>query len=72
MSGTASHPHLPDLYRCGGRTPAGQIGEQITLAEMLQAVGHSWYMELAPYLLNRADELMGIRSTASPAGSNTA
>ncbi|MBW5481014.1 hypothetical protein [Streptomyces bambusae] len=44
-------------------TPAGRIGEQIALAEMLQAVGRGWYVELAPYLLDRAEGLTGMRPT---------
>nr|WP_241518576.1 hypothetical protein [Streptomyces sp. CB03238] len=42
-------------------TPAGHIGEQIALAEMLQAVGRGWYTELAPLLRKRAEELTGVR-----------
>ncbi|MCX4804956.1 hypothetical protein OG594_25675 [Streptomyces sp. NBC_01214] len=42
-------------------TPAGRIGEQIALAEMLQAVGRGWYMELAPLLRQRAEEMTGVR-----------
>ncbi|MER6528450.1 hypothetical protein [Streptomyces sp. NPDC001508] len=49
-------------------TPVGLIGEEIALAEMLQAVGRGWYAALAPYLLDRAEELTGIRPTASPTG----
>ncbi|MFI8353871.1 hypothetical protein [Streptomyces cyaneofuscatus] len=42
-------------------TPAGRIGEQIALAEMLQAVGRGWYTELAPLLRRRAEKLTGVR-----------
>lgn len=42
-------------------TPAGRIGEQIALAEMLQAVGRGWYTELAPLLRRRAESLTGVR-----------
>ncbi|MFY4719102.1 hypothetical protein [Streptomyces sp. LaBMicrA B280] len=49
-------------------TPAGRIGEQVALAEMLQAVGRGWYVELAPLLRRRAEYLTGIRPPApSPA-----
>ncbi|MEJ8643293.1 hypothetical protein WKI68_21710 [Streptomyces sp. MS1.HAVA.3] len=41
-------------------TPAGRIGEQVALAEMLQAVGRDWYRELAPLLRRRAEEVTGI------------
>lgn len=41
-------------------TPAGRIGEQVALAEMLQAVGRGWYRELAPLLRQCAEELTGI------------
>ncbi|MEU6211704.1 hypothetical protein ABZ891_17560 [Streptomyces sp. NPDC047023] len=41
-------------------TPAGRIGEQVALAEMLQAVGRGWYRELAPLLRRRAEEVTGI------------
>lgn len=50
-------------------TPAGRIGEQIALAEMLQAVGRGWYVELAPLLRQRAEQLTGVRS---PAGEDAA
>ncbi|MFB6519599.1 hypothetical protein [Streptomyces sp. NPDC056401] len=42
-------------------TPAGRIGEQIALAEVLQAVGRGWYTELAPLLRHRAQEMTGVR-----------
>ncbi|WP_437010233.1 hypothetical protein [Streptomyces sp. enrichment culture] len=45
-------------------TPAGRIGELIALAEMLQAVGRGWYVELAPLLSRRAEELTGARPPA--------
>jgi hypothetical protein len=47
-------------------TPAGLIGEQVALAEMLQAVGRGWYAELAPFLRRRAEELTGVRPPALP------
>lgn len=46
-------------------TPAGRIGERIALAEMLQAVGRGWYVEPAPLLRQRAEELTGVRPPAS-------
>ncbi|WP_246204240.1 hypothetical protein [Streptomyces tailanensis] len=46
-------------------TPAGRIGEQIALAEMLQAVGRGWYSELAPLLRRRAEQLTGVRPPTS-------
>ncbi|ARF74838.1 hypothetical protein B7C62_23310 [Kitasatospora albolonga] len=45
-------------------TPAGRIGEQIALAEILQAVGRGWYAELAPLLRRRAENLTGVRPPA--------
>ncbi|MFB0631189.1 hypothetical protein [Streptomyces sp. AB3(2024)] len=42
-------------------TPAGRIGEQIALAEMLQAVDRGWYTDLAPLLRRRAVEMTGVR-----------
>ncbi|MFI5619622.1 hypothetical protein [Streptomyces sp. NPDC051567] len=46
-------------------TPAGRIGELIALAEMLQAVGRGWYVELAPLLRHRAEELTGAHPPVS-------
>ncbi|PWK72053.1 hypothetical protein BCL76_103282 [Streptomyces sp. CG 926] len=51
-------------------TPAGRIGEQIALAEMLQAVGRGWYVELAPLLRQRAEGLTGVLPPVAETGSN--
>ncbi|MFJ8162522.1 hypothetical protein ACIRBY_16580 [Streptomyces sp. NPDC096136] len=45
-------------------TPADRISEQIALAEMLQAVGRGWYVELAPLLRQRSEDLTGVRPPA--------
>lgn len=42
-------------------TPAGRIGELAALAEMLQAVARGFYPKLALLLLDRAEELTGVR-----------
>ncbi|WP_327736832.1 hypothetical protein OG749_26750 [Streptomyces nojiriensis] len=46
-------------------TPAGRIGELSALAELLQAVARGFYPELAPHLLDRAEELSGVRPPVS-------
>ncbi|MEW2485617.1 hypothetical protein [Streptomyces sp. NPDC048411] len=46
-------------------TPAGRIGELAALAELLQAVARGFYPELAPRLLDRAEELTGVRPPVS-------
>ncbi|GFN06676.1 hypothetical protein Smic_52320 [Streptomyces microflavus] len=48
-------------------TPSGRIGEQIALAEMLQAVGRGWYTELASLLRRRAENLTGVHPPAPTA-----
>ncbi|WP_307835411.1 aldo/keto reductase [Streptomyces adelaidensis] len=60
--GAFTVPELLDLAKeAAGSGEVGRIGEQIALAEMLQAVGRGWYTELAPLLRRRAEELTGVR-----------
>lgn len=53
-------------------TPAGRIGELCALAEMLQAVARGHYPQLAPRLLDRSEELTGVRPPASSPAEITA
>ncbi|MFZ3499053.1 hypothetical protein ACODT5_38550 [Streptomyces sp. 5.8] len=53
-------------------TPAGRIGELAALAEILQAVARGFYPKLAPLLLDRAEELTGIRPPATAPAEITA
>ncbi|WP_247597778.1 hypothetical protein [Streptomyces sp. RKND-216] len=53
-------------------TPGGRIGELCALAEMLQAVARGHYPQLAPYLLDRSEDLTGVRPPVSAPAEITA